>query len=126
MPPARAGAGSEPPPRVRPAHATSGTSSIGTSSAEYRSPPPREFATDASQSAQSAPNGALSPISRPRPAHHDRRRMPKTANGASDGFSSTNGAASRDPPTTASASAATDQMTGFPVQIFRSVVGFDA
>ncbi|MBA2381983.1 MAG: hypothetical protein H0V73_07720 [Chloroflexi bacterium] len=51
---------------------------------------------------------------------------PNRANGASDGLSSTNGPANRDDPTTASAIAAIDHMTGLPVQIFSSDVGLAA
>ena len=43
--------GSATPPRVRHHQATSGSSSIGTSSAEYSTPPPDEFAIDATRGA---------------------------------------------------------------------------
>src|SRR5437762_12140706 len=59
------------------------------------------------------------------PTHQDRLRTPNSANGASDGLSNTKGAVRRDDTTTARASAAIDQITGLPVQIFSSVVGLD-
>src|SRR5690242_11128080 len=100
--------------------------SSGASSDEYSTPPPCEFPSVRIQSPHSPRNGRLSATNAAAPTHHDRCRIPKRANGARLGLISTNGAAKRDDPTTASAIAAIDHITGLPVQVFRIVVGFDA